>query len=47
MTAVSDPAVLNGSAPVLLSRDGAVATFTLNQPRRKDAMMRAGRPWST
>ena len=41
MTAVSDPSVLNGSPPVLLSRDGAVATLTLNQPRRKNAMTRA------
>ena len=40
MTAVSDP-VFNGTAPVLLSREGAVATITLNNPRRKNAMSRA------
>lgn len=31
----------NGSAPVRLSRDGAVATLTLSNPRRKNAMSRA------
>jgi 2-(1,2-epoxy-1,2-dihydrophenyl)acetyl-CoA isomerase len=50
MTAVSDPSALsvpstqapsNGAAPVLLSRDGAIATITLNNPRRKNAMTRA------
>ena len=48
MTSLSDPtagsiaqAPLNGAAPVQLSRDGAVATVTLHNPRRKNAMTRA------
>ncbi|MGY1810051.1 enoyl-CoA hydratase/isomerase family protein [Blastococcus sp. SYSU D00669] len=43
MTSLSDrsaASALNGAAtePVLLRRDGAVATLTLNNPRRKNAM---------
>ena len=45
MTAVSNGAVSNGvaavAAPVLLERSAAVATLTLSNPRRKNAMTRA------
>jgi enoyl-CoA hydratase/carnithine racemase len=41
MTTVSDAPSVNGAAPVLLTRDGAVATITLSNPRRKNAMSRA------
>lgn len=44
MTSVSAepaaPALNGGEPPVLLSRDGDVATLTLNNPRRKNAMSR-------
>jgi 2-(1,2-epoxy-1,2-dihydrophenyl)acetyl-CoA isomerase len=42
VTAVSDPSELDDDAPVLLSREGAVVTLTLNQPRRKNAITLAG-----
>jgi enoyl-CoA hydratase/carnithine racemase len=35
------PPSLDGAAPVRLTRDGAVATITLSNPRRKNAMTRA------
>ncbi|NYJ08711.1 enoyl-CoA hydratase/isomerase family protein [Petropleomorpha daqingensis] len=45
MTAVSDPSRLNGAVqadqPVQLTRDGGIATITLSNPRRKNAMTRA------
>jgi 2-(1,2-epoxy-1,2-dihydrophenyl)acetyl-CoA isomerase len=36
------PASLGGASPVLLSRDDGVATITVSNPRRKNAMTGAG-----
>ena len=41
VSAVSATSAMNGGEPpVLLSREGDVATLTLNNPRRKNAMSR-------